>query len=117
MPDSILFQAHVVSSLCDLQLEDEFGEEPLPKDSRQRLEDLGKTLQVLRQSLLVRRPWPQSARFHASSAESTSRNLLEVFQSALGCEACLAESCPVKAMVGYRVAAIVARFDPRETAH
>jgi len=66
MPDAMLFRAHVLSSLCDLQLQHEFGEEPLPIDSLSRLEDLRK---ILRMTLHpeVRHPWPQSARLRGPS--------------------------------------------------
>jgi hypothetical protein len=102
MPDAMLFRAHVLSSLCDLQLAHEFGDEPLPIDSLARLEDLGK---ILRMTLLpeVHHPWPQSARLRGpSAAGSRSRSLVDVFQSALGCAECDAKSCPVKAMMAKR---------------
>jgi hypothetical protein len=105
MPDAMLFRAHVLSSLCDLQLAHEFGEAPLPRDSLERLESLGK---ILRMTLPpeARDPWPQSARLLGPSAGSRSRSLVEVFQSALGCEECQAQSCPVKAMLAQRPTAI-----------
>jgi hypothetical protein len=101
MPDAMLFRAHVLSSLCDLQLQHEFGEEPLPIDSLSRLEDLRK---ILRMTLRpeVRYPWPQSARLRGPSAGSHSRSLVDVFQAALGCAECQAKSCPVKALLVQR---------------
>jgi hypothetical protein len=101
MPDAMLFRAHVLSSLCDLQLADEFGEEPLTTDERRRLEDLGK---ILRMTLPaeVRHPWPQSARLSGPSAGPRSRSLVDVFQAALGCAECQAKSCPVKALLVQR---------------
>jgi hypothetical protein len=95
MPDAMLFRAHVLSSLCDLQLQHEFGEEPLPIESLERLESLGK---ILRMTLHpeVRHPWPQSARHRAGPR---SRTLVEVFQAALGCAECQAQDCPAKAMM------------------
>jgi hypothetical protein len=97
MSDEMLFRAHVLSSLCDLQLAHEFGEEPLPRESLSRLEDLGKVLRAL--PLEARHPWPQSARHRAASAGPRSRTLVEVFQAALGRAECQAQSCPVKAML------------------
>jgi hypothetical protein len=93
MSDAMLFRAHVLSSLCDLQLQHEFGDEPLPMESLSRLEGLGKILSLTLPE--VRHAWPQSARHRAAR----SRSLVEVFQAALGCEECQAQSCPVKAML------------------
>ena len=98
MSDAMLFRAHVLSSLCDLQLQHEFGEEPLPIESLERLSKLGKILNLTLPPE-VRHPWPPQSRHHAAR----SRTLVEVFQSALGCEECEAQSCPVKAMMARRL--------------
>ena len=87
MPDALLFRAQVLSSLCDLQLADEFGEEPLTPEERQRLASLGKLLPILRPGLESAHP------------RARPRSLVEVFQAALGCAECQAQSCPVKAML------------------
>src|ERR1700739_3202210 len=88
MPDAMLFQSHVLSSLCDLQLEHEFGEEPLTPEQRQRLINLGThLLPMLRPSLESAHP------------RGRPRSMVQVFQAALGCTECQAQSCPVKAMM------------------
>ena len=87
MPDAMLFQSHVLSSLCDLQLEHEFGEAPLTPEEHQRLTSLETLLPMLRPSLESAHP------------RGRPRSLVEVFQAALGCAECQAQSCPVKAML------------------
>lgn len=94
MPSESLIHAQLLSNLCDLTLQEEFGA-PLDQADRDHLEGLKRTARRILPTPIFR----EGLRFDVSQlgqSRSPSRpTILEVYRRALCCEGCPSARCPL----------------------
>lgn len=90
-----LVRAHLLARLCELQLQDEFGDGLMEPEERESLISLRKTAELLLPMFAHPpgrhwRPSPQG------KSQSPSRpTVFDVFHRALECDSCPSVHCPV----------------------